>query len=80
MLSRHYEIFVRGVVPAEALEDVADAHREIEAQTVLRGQVRDQAELQGLLLRLHNLGFELVELRQIPVKSTHDSPPAPRAD
>ena len=48
MLSRRYEIFVRGVVPADLLEEMADAHREIEAQTVLRGRVRDQAELPEL--------------------------------
>jgi hypothetical protein len=79
MLSRRYEVFVRGVVPAELLEEMADSHREIEALTVLRGQVRDQAELQGLLRRLHNFGLELIELRQVPVEPILDSHPTPRA-
>lgn len=77
MLSRRYEIFVRRVVPADLLEDLVDAHCEIQAQTVLRGQVRDQAELQGLLRHVHNLGLELLELRQVP--PTLDSPPGPKA-
>ena len=77
MLSRRYEIFIRGVVPADLLEEMADAHREVEAQTVLRGRVRDQAELQGLLRRLHNLGLELVELRQVPAEPADGDPPAP---
>jgi hypothetical protein len=77
MLSRRYEIFIRGVLPADLLEEVADAHREIEAQTVLRGRVRDQAELQGLLRRLHGLGLELVELRQVPVEHAEGDPPTP---
>ena len=33
---------------------------------MLSGLVRDQAELQGLLRRMHNLGLELLELRQAP--------------
>ena len=33
-------------------------------QTLLVGQVRDQAELQGLLQRICNLGLTLVSARQ----------------
>jgi hypothetical protein len=34
------------------------------AETVLRGMVIDQAELHGVLQRLQDLGFELLEVRQ----------------
>jgi hypothetical protein len=34
-------------------------------QTVLRGQVRDQAELYGLLDRIQSLGLELIEVRRL---------------
>jgi hypothetical protein len=33
-------------------------------ETVLRGAVIDQAELHGVLQRLQDLGFELLEVRQ----------------
>jgi hypothetical protein len=35
-------------------------------ETVLRGLVRDQAELYGLLDRIQSLGLELVEVRRLP--------------
>jgi hypothetical protein len=35
-------------------------------ETVLRGPVRDQAELYGLLDRIQSLGLELVEVRRLP--------------
>jgi hypothetical protein len=36
------------------------------AETVMRGQVRDQSELHGLLERIQSLGLELLEVRRIP--------------
>jgi hypothetical protein len=35
-------------------------------ETVLRGPVRDQAELYGLLNRIQSLGLELIEVRRLP--------------
>jgi hypothetical protein len=35
-------------------------------ETVLRGPVRDQAELYGLLDRIQSLGLELIEVRRLP--------------
>lgn len=78
MLTRRYEIFIRGLVPASLLEEISDSHPDLEAQTVLRGQVRDQAELQGVLRHLHSLGLELVEMRQAPADPVGHRPPSPR--
>jgi hypothetical protein len=33
---------------------------------VLHGPVKDQSSLHGLLDRIHSLGLELVEIRQLP--------------
>ena len=41
-------------------------------ETVLRGEVPDQAALHGLIARLEQLGVELLALQRLP----HD-PPAP---
>ena len=35
------------------------------AETVMRGQVRDQAELHGLLDQIQALGLDLIEVRQV---------------
>jgi hypothetical protein len=35
------------------------------AETVLRAEMRDQAELQGLLERIQTLGLELIEVRRL---------------
>ena len=35
------------------------------AETVMRGEVRDQSELYGLLDRIHSLGLELLEVRRV---------------
>jgi hypothetical protein len=61
-----FEIRVRGTVPEDVLTDASAMQVVAEpAQTVLRGSVRDQAALQGLLSRLHDLGLELVEVRRL---------------
>ena len=36
------------------------------AETVMRGEVRDQAELHGLMDRIQSLGLELLEVRRVP--------------
>jgi hypothetical protein len=61
-----FEIRVRGTVPDDVLTDASGMQVVTEpAQTLLRGCVRDQAALQGLLNRLHDLGLELVEVRRL---------------
>ena len=65
MPERCYEVSVRGVVPEELLDEGRSALIEVESRTVLSGRVRDQAELQGVLRRLHSLGLELLEVRVV---------------
>lgn len=36
------------------------------SETVIRGSIRDQAELHGVLDRLQRFGLELVEVRRLP--------------
>jgi hypothetical protein len=79
MPTKLFEIRVRGTVPQEVLDDAGDLHAVVEApQTVLRGTVRDQAALQGLLQQLHSLGLELVEVRRLsPLPDDPAERPAP---
>ncbi len=65
MLERCYEVSVRGVIPEELLDEVRSGLIEVQAMTILIGRVRDQAELQGVLRRVHSLGLELLEVRQV---------------
>ena len=67
MPSKTYEIHVRGQVPGDVLDELGGLRVTVEEpQTVLRGPVRDQSALQGILHRLANLGFEIVEVRLLP--------------
>jgi hypothetical protein len=64
-----YEIHVRGPLPDDVLEELGRLRVSAETpRTVLRGPVRDQAALLGVLLRLQNIGVELVEVRQLPAR------------
>jgi hypothetical protein len=58
---REYRFVVEGELSDELGSAFADMRltRE-EGQTLLVGQVRDQAELQGLLQRVSNLGLTLL--------------------
>jgi len=61
-----YEIRIRGRIGDGVADRLGDFDAEVEpAETVLRGEVRDQAELHGLLARIESLGLELLEVRQI---------------
>ena len=75
MPERCYEVSVRGAVPEELLDEVRSALVEVESSTVLSGRVRDQAELQGVLRRLHSLGLELLEVRQVAAVSGRSTEP-----
>jgi hypothetical protein len=66
-----YEIRIRGRVGQAVLDTFEPLESDIEpVETVLHGPVRDQAELHGLLHRLQGLGFELIEVRRLPVASS----------
>ena len=61
-----YEFRIRGRVGERLLAGFAGFDAEIEpVETVLRGDVADQAALHGVLEQIQALGLELVELRQI---------------
>ncbi|HEY7018731.1 MAG TPA: hypothetical protein VH297_09730 [Gaiellaceae bacterium] len=61
-----YEIRVRGELGESVAATFSGFEAEVEpAETILRGQVRDNAELHALLERIERLGLELVEVRQV---------------
>jgi hypothetical protein len=64
--SSDYEIRIRGRLSdslCEAFEDFSAAVKP--AETVMRGELRDQSELHGVLDRIQSLGLELIEVRQV---------------
>jgi hypothetical protein len=67
MASPKYEFRIRGRLSATLLARfdplVSDVER---VETVLHGRMRDQAELHGVIERVHALGLELVEVRRLP--------------
>jgi len=61
-----YEIRVEGRLSdtlSGAFEDFTASVKP--AETVLRGELRDQSELHGLLERIRGLGLELIEVRRL---------------
>jgi hypothetical protein len=67
-----YEFRIKGRLSdslSGAFEDFTAAVRP--AETVMRGEVRDQAELHGLLDRIQSLGLELIEVRRLPEESSN---------
>jgi hypothetical protein len=61
-----YEIRIKGRLSdtlSGAFEDFTTAVRP--AETVMRGEVRDQSELHGVLERIQSLGLELIEVRRL---------------
>jgi hypothetical protein len=72
-----YEIRIRGALSDAVVRQLADRVRAFEpTETVLRGQVADQAELRGVLARLQELGCELLEARRLsPRPPRNPAPP-----
>ena len=61
-----YEIRVKGRLSdtvTTAFEDFTASVKP--AETTLRGEIRDQSELHGLLEQLQSLGLELIEVRRL---------------
>ncbi len=79
MAAKPYEIVVQGPVAPGLLMDLLSDYPSIAVQSVLTGRVRDQAELQGLLRRLHDLGIEIVAFRQL-LAARAESPAASQTD
>ena len=72
-----YEIRVSGRLSdtvTDAFEDFTASVKP--AETVMRGEVRDQSELQGVLARLQSLGLELIEVRQLGSRPTGQDDPS----
>lgn len=66
MTPASYEIRIKGRVGGPLLESFGDLDASIEpAETVLRGEIQDQAALHGLLDRIQAFGLELIEIRQV---------------
>jgi hypothetical protein len=63
-MSNSYEVRLQGVVSARILETLRTGH-EMQADTVLHGEIEDQAALHGLLARISDLGLEVVDIQRI---------------
>jgi hypothetical protein len=62
-----YEIRIKGRLSdsmTDALEGFTAAVKP--AETIVRGELRDQAELRGVLDQIGSLGLELIEVRRLP--------------
>jgi len=66
MAAVEFEIRVAGRLPADVLEELEDVRVVTQdVETVMRGPVRDQAALIGIINRLQGQGIELRGIRQI---------------
>jgi hypothetical protein len=67
-LSAHgYEIRIKGLVGEAVRAAFEEMHVAVKpVETVVFGEVQDQAALHGLLDRIQELGLELVEVRRFP--------------
>ena len=70
MSSSYYEIRIAGVLPPEALLDFDRLTASVEpVETVVRGPLRDQAALQGLLARFETFGIQVLEVRRLQTEN-----------
>jgi len=61
-----YEIRVKGRLSDSLSYAFGDFTAAVKpAETVMRGEVRDQSELHGVLERIQSLGLELIEVRRV---------------
>ena len=62
-----YEIRIKGRLSDELSDSFEGFTSAVKpAETVMRGELRDQSELQGLLHQVQSLGLELIEVRRLP--------------
>ena len=72
-----YEIRIKGRLSDSLLAAFEGLTATVEpVETVLHGPVQDQSALHCLLDRIHSLGLELVEIRQLPA-AADDAPAEP---
>jgi hypothetical protein len=63
----HYEIHVGGHLGETLLGAFPDLRAEVQGgETVLSGELPDQAALYGVLAQIEALGLELLEVRRLP--------------
>jgi hypothetical protein len=61
-----YELRIKGRLGEALLGTFAGFDAEVEpVETVLRGDIEDQAALHGVLERIHEAGLEIVEVRRL---------------
>jgi hypothetical protein len=66
MAPSRYELRIRGRLGETLLASFDGFKAEVEpVETVLRGEIADQAALHGVLERIHEAGLELVEVRKL---------------
>jgi hypothetical protein len=64
--SAGYEIRIKGRLSQTVTGAFEDFSATVKpAETTLRGEVRDQAELQALLEQVQSLGLELIEVKRL---------------
>jgi hypothetical protein len=62
-----YEIRIKGRLSDSLTGTFEDFTAAVKpAETVMRGEVRDQSELHGVLDQIQSLGLELIEVRRLP--------------
>ena len=79
MGARTYRLTVEGELGdhmASAFPGMTLAHGQ--GTTTLTGELRDQAELQGVLQRVSDLGLTLLETKAVEGRSEHGTVPARR--
>jgi hypothetical protein len=66
MTPSRYEVRIKGRLGEALLGTFAGFDAEVEpVETVLRGDIEDQAALHGVLERIHEAGLEIVEVRKV---------------
>jgi hypothetical protein len=78
----HYLIRIRGQIGGTLLSAFAGLHAEVRhGETMLSGELPDQAALFGVLAQVEALGLELLEVRRPPAPAatppgTHETNPS----
>ena len=68
-----YQVRIAGAVPPELLQELSDLTVTVEPpETVLYGWLPDQSALFGLIIRLHGLGLEVIEVRRLAGGDSQD--------
>jgi hypothetical protein len=68
-----YQVRIAGAVPPELLHELGNLSMTVEPpETVLYGWLPDQSALFGLIIRLHGLGLDVIEVRRLPGEECPD--------